>query len=157
MTYHITGLSPDIATAFEYASDAELLSLRAARMIATSKPGFPCRISLEDAEVEEEMLLFHHISHDVDSPYRHGYAIFVRTGLSAAAHYIDAVPPIFQGRNLAMCAFGGDAMLKTAVLALPGEADEVIRRLFELDAVAYIDVHNPAYGCFAARVKRFES
>tara|TARA_R110000765_G_scaffold201722_1_gene307137 strand:- start:167 stop:673 length:507 start_codon:yes stop_codon:yes gene_type:complete len=157
MTYQITGLNPDIATAFENAGDAELSSLGAVRMIATSRPGFPCRISLEDADVGEEVILFHHTSHDVDTPYRNCYAIFVRTGLSAAAQYIDAVPPVFDGRNLAMRAFGEDAMLKTASLASPGEADRVIRQLFELDEVAYIDVHNAAYGCFAARVKRFES
>ncbi|MEO0440278.1 MAG: DUF1203 domain-containing protein [Pseudomonadota bacterium] len=40
---------------------------------------------------------------------------------------------------------------------MPGEADQTIRQLFELDEVAYIDVHNAAHGCFVARVKRFEA
>ena len=157
MTYQITGLSPDIAKAFEDASAEKLSALGAVRMTATSKPGFPCRISLEDAEVGEDVILFHHISHDVDSPYRSSYAIFARTGLAAAAQYTDAVPPVFAGRPLGMRAFGKDAMLKTASLAAPGDADRSIRQLFELDEVAYIDVHNAAHGCFAARAERFES
>jgi hypothetical protein len=56
-----------------------------------------------------------------------------------------------------MRAFGADAMLKTASLSMPGDSDKTIRQLFELDEVAYIDVHNAAHGCFAARVERFES
>lgn len=157
MTYQISGLSPRLAEPFEGIDDAQLTTLGAVRMVATSKPGFPCRISLADAEVGEEIILFHHVSHDVDSPYRSAYAIFIRTGLTEAAHYIDEIPPVFQDRNLAMRAFGKDAMLKTAMLSLSGNADKSIRELFELDEVAYIDVHNAAYGCFAARVERFES
>ncbi|MEO9601321.1 DUF1203 domain-containing protein [Parasphingorhabdus sp.] len=157
MTYQITGLSPDIAKSFQGATEKELKALRAVHITATSKPGFPCRISLEDAEVGEELILFHHISHDVDSPYRSSYAIFVRTGQTEAAQYTDAVPPVFHDRPLGMRAFGEDSRLKTASLSLPGDADQTIRQLFELDEVTYIDVHNAAHGCFVARVERFES
>ncbi|WP_417621884.1 DUF1203 domain-containing protein [Parasphingorhabdus sp.] len=155
MTYQITGLSPAIAKPFAGASEAQLSALGAIRITATSKPGFPCRISLEDANVGDELILFHHISHNVDSPYRSAYAIFARTGLSEAAQYTDIVPPVFQGRSLGMRAFGRDALLKTASLAAPGYADGAIRALFELDEVGYIDVHNAAHGCFVARVERF--
>ncbi len=157
MTYQITGLSPEIARPFEGATAEKLAELGAVQMTAVSKPGFPCRISLEDAEVGEELILFHHMSHDVDSPYRNSYAIFARTGLTASAQFTDMVPPVFEGRPLGMRAFGKDGMLKTASLALPGDADCSIRQLFELDEVAYIDVHNAAHGCFVARVERFES
>lgn len=157
MTYQITGLSPELAKGFEDATAEQLSALGAVKMTATRKPGFPCRISLEDAEVGEDVVLFHHTSHDVDSPYRSSYAIFTRSGLATAARYTDAVPPVFEGRTLGMRAFGKDAMLKTASLAMPGEADQSIRQLFELDEVAYIDVHNAAHGCFVARVERFES
>lgn len=150
MTYQITGISPDQLENIARAPET-------VRVTASSKPGFPCRITLEDAEPGEELLLFNHISHDVESPYRSSYAIYARTGATTAAQYTDAIPPIFEGRPLGMRAFGIDAMLKTARLAMPGDADETIRQLFELDEVAYIDVHNAAYGCFAARVERFES
>lgn len=156
MAYQITGLSPELAKPFQDATADELLVLGAVQMTATGNPGFPCRISLEDAEVGEQVILFHHTSHDVDSPYRSSYAIFARIGLTAAAQFTDAVPPVFEGRTLGMRAFGKDAMLKTASLALPGDADRSIRQLFELAEVAYIDVHNAAHGCFVARVERFE-
>lgn len=150
MTYQITGISPDQLDKIAQAPGT-------VRVRATSKPGFPCRVTLEDAEPGEELLLFNHVSHDVDSPYRNSYAIYARTAAEAAARYTDAVPPIFADRTLAMRAFGADAMLKTASLSLPGDADKTIRQLFELDDIAYIDVHNAAHGCFAARVERFES
>lgn len=150
MTYQITGISPDQAEDVASAPGT-------VRVTATSKPGFPCRVTLEDAEPGEEMLLFNYFSHDVTSPYRSSYAIYVRSGATAAARYTDEVPPVFAGRPLGMRAFGSDAMLKTAGLAKPGDADKTIRQLFELDEVAYIDVHNAAHGCFVARVERFES
>ncbi len=157
MTYQITGLSPDIVKSSEGATAEELSAMGAVPMIATSKPGFPCRISLEDADVGDELILFHHMSHDVNSPYRSAYAIFARSGLTVAAQFTDAVPPIFDGRPLGMRAFGSDAMLKTAKLSLPGDADRSIRQLFDVDEVAYIDVHNAGHGCFVARVERFET
>lgn len=150
MTYQINGLSPDQLENWERAPGT-------VRVTATGKPGFPCRVTLEDAEPGEELLLFHHVSHDVQSPYRSSYAIYARAGAKTAARYTDEVPPIFVGRPLGMRAFGADAMLKTACLSMPGDADKTIRQLFERDDIAYIDVHNAAYGCFAGRVERFES
>src|SRR3546814_17963975 len=79
--------------------------------------GFPCRISLEDARAGEELILLHHVSHDVATPYRSAYAIYVRPGV-AAATWRDELPPVFAGRTLALRAFGADGVLRTA--ALPG-------------------------------------
>src|SRR3546814_15694301 len=79
-----------------------------------------------------------HTSHDVATPYRSAYAIYVRPGV-AAARYRDELPPVFEGRTLALRAFGADGMLQTARLAGPGEADGAIRDLFEDEALSYID------------------
>ncbi|SNS71054.1 DUF1203 domain-containing protein [Sphingopyxis indica] len=153
MTYAITGLSPEpFAPLFEM-SDAELAARGARRVTADADRGFPCRISLEDARAGEELILLHHVSHDVETPYRSAYAIYVRQGV-AAGTWRDAVPPVFEGRPLALRAFGADGMLRSARLAAPGEADRAIRDLFADDAIAYIDAHNAAHGCFAARIER---
>ena len=100
------------------------------------------------------MILLHHISHDVATPYRSAYAIFVREAVRERATYRDRTPPVFEGRPLGLRGFGPDHMLKTALLALPGEADETIRALLSDPSIAYIDAHNAAHGCFAARVER---
>ncbi|NIJ39140.1 hypothetical protein FHR22_003874 [Sphingopyxis panaciterrae] len=153
MTYVIEGLCPDdFAPLFEY-DDAALAAINARRVTAAADRGYPCRISLEDAKAGEELILLHHISHDVDTPYRSAYAIYVRSGV-AAATYHDELPPVFAGRPFALRAFDADGMLQAARLAGPGEADGAIRDLFAGPGIAYIDAHNAAYGCFAARIER---
>ena len=156
MTYRITGLSPETFAPLFALDEAELAAHRAVRVTASASRGFPCRVSLEDAREGEELILLHHTSHDVASPYRSGYAIYVRDNATDAAQYIDAIPPVFEGRPLALRGFGADAMLKDAKLALPGEADTAIRTLLADPRIAYIHAHNAAHGCFAAQIERFE-
>ncbi len=153
MTYSIRGLDPESFAPLFALDAAGLAAINARRVTATADRGFPCRISLEDAKAGEELILLHHISHDVATPYRSAYAIYVRPGVEAAT-YCDGVPPVFEGRPLALRAFGADGMLQTARLAGPGEADGAIRDLFADDGIAYIDAHNAAHGCFAARIER---
>jgi hypothetical protein len=153
MTYVISGLRPDQFTPLFAMGDAELAAVNARRVTATSDRGFPCRVSLQDAKAGEELILLHHTSHDVETPYRSAYAIYVRPGVGAAT-YCDELPPVFEGRPLALRAFAADGMLQTARIAGPGEADGAIRDLFEDEGISYIDAHNAAYGCFAARIER---
>ena len=153
MTYAITGLAPENFAPLFALDDAELAARGARRVVAAADRGFPCRISLEDARAGEELILLHHVSHDVDTPYRSAYAIYVRRGVETAT-YLDAVPPVFNGRPIALRGFDASNMLRDARLAGPDEADAAIRDLFANDAIAYIDAHNAAHGCFAARVTR---
>lgn len=153
MTYSIQGLSPEPFAPLFALDDAELAAINARRVTATADRGFPCRVSLEDAKAGEALILLHHMSHDVETPYRSAYAIYVRPGVEAAT-YRDELPPVFEGRALALRAFAADGMLQTARLVGPGEVDGAIRDLFEDDAITYIDAHNAAYGCFAARIER---
>jgi hypothetical protein len=154
MTYKISGLEPLQFRHLVGLSDDELAAHNAVRVTASADRGFPCRVSLEDARAGEALILLHHVSHDVSTPYRSAYAIYVRENIDRAAVYEDRTPPVFEGRPLGFRGFGGDGNLKNALLALPGEADEKIRALLADPAIAYIDAHNAAHGCFAARVER---
>ena len=153
MTYRIAGLSNETFAPLFALDDAALAARNARRVIASASRGFPCRISLEDAREGEELILLHHTSHDVETPYRSAYAIYVRAG-AKPAEYIDATPPVFEGRPLGLRGFDGEGNLRDARLALPGEADAQIRDLLANPAIAYIDAHNAAHGCFAARIER---
>jgi len=153
MTYMIEGLAPDRFAPLFAMDDAGLAAINARRVTATADMGFPCRISLEDARAGEELILLHHVSHDVETPYRSAYAIYVRPGVDAA-RYRDELPPVFAGRPIALRAFDAAGMLQTARLAAPDEADGAIRDLFADAGIAYIDAHNAAHGCFAARIER---
>ena len=153
MTYRITGLdSAEFAEMFTL-DDAALASRRAERVTATGKPGFPCRVSLEDAEQGEELILLHRVSHDVATPYRSAYAIYVRAGV-ARGDYIDTLPPVMKARPMALRGFDATGRLRCATLAVNGDTDDAIRAMFRRDEIAYIHAHNAAYGCFAARVDR---
>lgn len=56
MSFQIVWLSPPSFAALFTMDDAERQSRRAVRMLADRKPGFPCRVSLSDAEVGEEVI-----------------------------------------------------------------------------------------------------
>jgi hypothetical protein len=143
MTYRIDGLDPQVAQR----DDAQPVTV-------TARPGFPCRVTLEDAEVGETVWLFNHVSHDVDTPYRSAYAIYVRDGVQDAASYTDQVPPVMAGRPLGLRGFDAQGMLRNASLALPGEADAKIRALLAQEEIATIHAHNAAHGCFVAKIVR---
>ncbi|WP_240034586.1 DUF1203 domain-containing protein [Flavobacterium silvisoli] len=56
----------------------ELERMNIKRMIVDKFPGFPCRVSLEDAEIGEEVVLLNFEHHAVPSPYRANGPIFIR-------------------------------------------------------------------------------
>ena len=123
-------------------------------MIADTAPGFPCRITLDDAAPGESLLLLNHVSHDSDGPYRASHAIFVSEAAESAAEFVDRIPPALDRRVLSLRAFDGAGMMVDAALAQPGEADAALRHLLENAAVDHVDAHNAVRGCFAARAVR---
>ena len=154
MTYRIAGLDPAQFASLFAMPDHRLAQHRARRVTADADRGFPCRVTLEDARAGERLLLVHHVHHDVEAPYRSAFAIFVREDAQQAAVYADACPPCFERRTLSLRGFADDGALAEARLAAPGEADETIRALFANPQIAFINAHNAAAGCFAARIER---
>lgn len=154
MTYRIEGLAREAYAGLLGLGDAELAERNARRVTATSRPGFPCRATLEDAEPGESLILFNHVSHDVPTPFRSAYAVYVRETARDAACYVDRPAPVFTGRALGLRGFDSEGMLRGALLALPGEADSNIRALLERPEIETIHAHNAAAGCFAAKIVR---
>ena len=152
MTYRITGLDPAPYKPLFGLPDEELAERGIVRMTVTQKPSFPCRVSLVDREIGEEVLLLNHVSHDVANPYRASHAIFVAD--AAQAEFVDQVPPVFETRVLSLRGFDREGMMADAMLAQPGEADAVIRQLFDNPQIATIHAHNATRGCFSAKIER---
>lgn len=153
MTYRVIGLDPAPFKPLFGLPDDELAKQGVVRMTVDS-PTFPCRVSLTDRAVGETVLLLNHVSHDGDGPYRATHAIFVTESDDEAASYVDQVPPVFEKRILSLRGFNEHGMMVEAALAQPGEADAVIRRMFENEWVDHIDAHNAIRGCFSARIER---
>lgn len=154
MTYRISGIALARFQPLFGRSDAELALKGAIRVRADQKPGFPCRVTLEDAEPGETLLLLNYEHQDADTPYRSTNAIYVREAARQPAELVNALPPVFAHRRLSLRGFDDAGMLRGAILAEEGEADAQIRALLARDEIAYIHAHNAAYGCFAARIDR---
>jgi hypothetical protein len=154
MTYRISGLDPSPFQHLVGLSDEELALHGAVRMTANGQPSFPCRIQLDDAQAGEPLLLVNHVSHDGNNPYRASHAIFVSETAAEAASYEDEIPPALDRRILSLRAFDGNGMMVDAALAQPGEADPVIRRMLDNQAVDHVDAHTAIRGCFMARAER---
>jgi hypothetical protein len=154
MTYRIKGLDPAPYRPLFGLSDAELENRGVVRMTVTEKPSFPCRVSLTDRDIGEQVLLLNHVSHEVANPYRASHAIFVTEYAAEPAEYVDRVPPVFETRVLSLRGFDRHGMMAEAILTQPGEADAGIRKLFANPEIAAIHAHNAARGCFSARIER---
>jgi hypothetical protein len=154
VTYRIQGLSADRFRPLFGCSDAELAAQGVTRVQADSKPGYPCRITLEDAEAGEDLLLLSHEHQPAQTPYRSAYAIYVRERATEAADFVDTLPPVFAGRTVALRGFDLGGMLQAALLAEAADVEPGINTLLGRADVAYIHAHGAAYGCFLARIDR---
>jgi len=68
---------------FDMTSD-ELESRGGYLFVADETQCYPCRVSLQDAEIGETVLAINHEHHSVQSPYRSTGPIFVRKGAKTA-------------------------------------------------------------------------
>ncbi|WP_346907359.1 DUF1203 domain-containing protein [uncultured Roseibium sp.] len=146
---------PDSAFAYLSGLSEEDLAARQIRAyIADEKPGFPCRVSLADAEIGERVFLLHYEHQPNDTPYRASHAIFVKAGAVSRQPEPDTVPESIASRLLSVRAFDkAHAMIDADVIEgrdVPG----LIARMFENPDVAYLHLHYARRGCFAAEVRR---
>ncbi|HEY0476515.1 MAG TPA: DUF1203 domain-containing protein [Kofleriaceae bacterium] len=153
MSFRITGLPAEPFSPLFSLSDPELAARGAVRRIADQKPGYPCRISLTDAEPGQAVILTHFEHHAVASPFRASHAIYVRQG-EQTFDAIDQVPEQLRLRLLSLRAFDGDGMLVGADVVDGPDLEPLIARLFDDARAAYLHVHYARPGCYAARVDR---
>lgn len=153
MTYRISGLDPAPFAPLFGRDAADLAQLDARRIAVTAYPGAPCRVTLDDAQPGEQVLLLNHLSVP-SGPFRASHAIFVTEGATSAACFDDTVPPALDRRVLSLRAFDQRFDMIDAALVQPGEADMVIRRLLGHRSVVTVHAHYATRGCFAARVER---
>lgn len=153
MGFRIRGLAVEPFAALFSLSDEALAARAAVRKTADAAPGFPCRISLTDAAVGDEVILTHHEHHAVDSPFRSSYAIYVRKG-EQTFDEVDRVPEMLRLRRLSLRAFDAQGMLLDADVVEGREVETLIGRLFADARVAYIHIHFAKPGCYAALVER---
>ncbi len=129
-------------------SDTELSKRGAIRMIVDEKPGFPCRVSLEDAEIGEEVILLNHPHHKVNSPYQSNGPIFVRKIAKTADLEINEIPYMLVHRLLSLRGFNNQGMMIAATVTEGNGLRETLNKIFENQEVSYVHIHNAKPGCY---------
>jgi Protein of unknown function (DUF1203) len=135
-------------------TDKQLNELSAKRCFAEENPGYPCRISLEDAQVGEELLLMPYLHQPAASPYRASGPIFIRRGVQQRTLPVDEVPSYITNRLMSMRAYDAQDMIVSASVCEGIVAGSEIARFFRQPEVAYIHLHNAKRGCYSCKAVR---
>ena len=153
MSFRVSGLDPNLFADLHSLSDAALGEKGVERVRVERKPDAPCRISLDDAEIGETVLLLNYEHQPAQSPYRQQGPIFVRE-TKARFEARDVIPPALQRRPLSLRGFDAADRMIEADLVEGTEAAALIERFFSNTNVAYIHAHYAKRGCYAARFDR---
>jgi hypothetical protein len=153
MHFRIRGLPAEPFAEWFTLDDDALAARRAMRVVADRAHGYPCRISLTDAEPGQTVILLNYEHQPAHSPYHSHYAIYIREGEQQYDEQ-DAVPDQLRRRLLSVRGFDQQHLLRDADVVQGTALENVIERLFADEHVAYLHIHMARPGCYAARVDR---
>ena len=153
-TFRLVGLAAENFEPFFAMGDAELAALGARRVVADAPTGFPCRVSLVDADPGDELLLLPHEHLSTGSPYRASGPVYVRRGAARAVLAPGVIPPYVTRRVMSVRAYDAADMMVDADVCEGAQVREVLERFVADEAVAFIHLHNAKRGCFSCRVER---
>lgn len=135
-------------------TDSMLANRCAVRVTADTKPGYPCRVSLVDAEAGEELILIPFKHHDVTSAYQASGPVFVRKGALQAKPAVNEVPDSIRGRLLSIRGYDTAGNLIDSDVSEGCNLEHAITRFFSDPRVLYLHLHNARPGCYSCRVDR---
>lgn len=135
-------------------SDEDLRRHQARRVTVAENPGTPCRVSLEDAEIGEEVILVNYQHQPSDSPYQSNHAIYIRKDVERNFLLPGEIPTQFRHRLMSVRAFSKNHMMVDATAVEGQDLEAALEKLLANPKVDYIHLHYALPGCFAARVDR---
>lgn len=153
MHFRIRGLPVEPFAELFSLSDAELAERLAVRRQVDEEHGFPCRISLTDATVGDEVILVNYEHLAVASPYRSRHAIYVRAG-EVPFDAVDTVPDMLGRRLLSLRGFDAGGMMTAADVVEGRDLESAIKRLLADPKTEYLHAHIARPGCYAAHIER---
>src|SRR6266700_2738094 len=103
--------------------DNELAQKGARRLIVDAKPGFPCRVSLQDAE------------------------IFIREAAKEIELAPGEIPDVVTSRVMSVRAYNAKGMMVNAAVIPGKELESQIEKFFDDAKVSYLHLHNAGAGC----------
>lgn len=153
MSFRVLGLSPDTFRPYFAMTDAQLRAAGGLRLVADD-PRMPCRVSLAEAPLGDEVLLLNYEHQPGHTPYRSRHAIFVSRSATRAFDAVDVVPEVIRTRLVSIRAFDAAHLMIDADVVEGMRAAQAFERLLADPAAAYLQVHNAKRGCYSARVER---
>lgn len=135
-------------------SDEELAEMSIIKMIVDAKPGYPCRITLEDAEIGEEVLLLPFEYHKTTSPYNASGPIFIRKNAIKVELAIDEIPEMLFKRQQTLRVYDKKGMMIDVKSPKSEEIGIDIKTIFSNNSSSYIQIHSTNPGCYNCQVNR---
>lgn len=156
MTHRIEALPLEPFIDYFAMTDAELTAVGARRWIADAPGRAPCRVSLQDADAGEALVLVNH-AHltDPSSPYRASGPIFVREAAERAAPRAEA-PEMLRKRPLSLRIYDRRNMMIESQVIDGADLDARLAEWFAEPAVDQVHIHFAPRGCYLARAVRHE-
>ena len=136
------------------ANAEELKNIGALKMMADGFPGFPCRVSLQDAPVGEEVILLPFKHNKTTSPYQAMGPIFIRQDAIATTLGINEIPTMLMHRLLSLRSYNKEGMMIQAIVIEGKMTSETLQNLFTNKEIAYVHIHNAKPGCYNCLAKR---
>ncbi|MEO1514806.1 MAG: DUF1203 domain-containing protein [Bacteroidota bacterium] len=135
-------------------TDAELAERGMRRQTVDQKPGYPCRVSLQDADLGEKVILLPYAHHTTKAPYRASGPIYVRKDVPQATLPPNELPRMLSHRLLSIRAYDANGMMIQAKVEKGDQLRPLIQQLLQQQAVHHLDVHNAGPGCYNCRIER---
>lgn len=154
MSFRITGIEAAQFTHLLGLSDEALARHNAKRYVADAKPGFPCRITLEDAEPGETLLLVPHTHQTSATAYASKGPIFIRERATKRAEWHGEIPEQLKARLISLRAYAADGMMLDADVVDGEELKPLIERFFANGSITFLHAHFARRGCYAALITR---
>lgn len=145
---------PDKYTGLFDMSPEELKQGNIHTVVVDSFPGYPCRASLEDVPLGEEVLLFTYEHQAMDSPYRASGPVFVRKNATTANLGPNEVPKMLEHRLLSLRSYNTEGIMLEARTVEGPELRTCISEIFDNPNAFYIHIHNAGPGCYNCVVNR---
>ncbi len=154
MTFQIQALpADDFAPLFDL-SDDELAARNAVRMTVKSTLGYPCRVSMKDADIGETVILTNHQHQPANSPYQSSHAVYVTEGAEQATPEVGEVPEMIRSRLISLRMFSDADMIVDGDVVDGADLEQRLTQAFANEEVAYCHVHFAKHGCFAGKATR---
>jgi hypothetical protein len=135
-------------------TEAELQKIGALRMVVDKLGKFPCRVSLEDAEVGEEVILLTYNHHKTTTPYRASGPVFIRQILKEAEFGLNEIPSFLNHRYLSLRSYSKEGMMKEAFTSEGKDLQTTLEKAFDNSEASYVHIHNARHGCYLCAAER---